>query len=140
MACKEWLNGDKNPHFFKHSIKSRKSKSIITKIKDSSRVQLEESDLLQNMLITNFSARFKSIEVHPTNTGLDILRLVTAEDNDMLILPIQDDEIKNAIFQLDKLKTPTPDGFRATFFQDDWYIIHKDVCEAIKSFSNDKKC
>jgi len=35
---------------------------------------------------------------------------------------------------MDKHKAPGPNGFRAVFFQDYWYILHKDVCQAIKSF------
>jgi len=43
---------------------------------------------------------------------------VSVEDNDRLLQPIQDSEIKEAIFQMDKFKALRFDGFGATFFQD----------------------
>jgi len=35
---------------------------------------------------------------------------------------------------MDKHKAPELDGFRVAFFQDYYYILHIDVCQAIKSF------
>ena len=65
---------------------------------------------------------------------VDILKVLTQEDNGNLVKPIEDCEIKDAVFQMDKFKGPGPDDCGAAFFQDYWYIIHKDVCQAIKSF------
>ena len=42
--------------------------------------------------------------------------MLTQEDNDKLVKPIEDCEIKDAVFQMDKFKVPGPDGFGATFF------------------------
>jgi len=65
---------------------------------------------------------------------VDLPKVLAKEDNDNLVKPIEDCEIKDAVFQMDKFKALGPDGFSAAFFQDYWYIIHKDVCQAIKSF------
>ena len=70
---------------------------------------------------------------------VDLPRSVFNEDNDQLLAPIQDFEIKEAVFQMDKYKAPGSDGFGAAFFQDYWHIIHKDVCQAIKTFFRDGK-
>jgi len=43
---------------------------------------------------------------------------VSEEDNYLLLRPVQDHEVKNAIFQMDKHKIPGPDGFSAAFFHD----------------------
>jgi len=63
--------------------------------------------------------------------------VVFEEDNFLLLQPVQDHEIKAMIFQIDKFKMPGPDGFGAAFFQDHWYLIATDVCQAIKSFFHD---
>ena len=47
-----------------------------------------------------------------------MLNLVTVEDNQRLLEPIQGTEIKDALFVMDKFKAPGFDGFRAAFFQD----------------------
>jgi len=49
---------------------------------------------------------------------VDLPRSVSDEDNDQLLRPIQGFEIKEAVFQMDKYKAPSSDGFGATFFQD----------------------
>ena len=51
-----------------------------------------------------------------------------------LIEPVDDDEIKEAVFQMDKFNAPSPDGFGAAFFQDYWHVVQQDVCQAIWSF------
>ena len=60
--------------------------------------------------------------------------VVSKEDNINLIKPVEDHEIKEAIFHMDKYKAPGPDGLGAAFFQDHWSMIHTDVCQAIRSF------
>jgi len=79
MARKEWLvNGDRNFRYFHQSMKARKSRSSIVKIKDSSGVW-------RRMSLKSKSSLFK-ISIH-----------------------------------------------------DYWYIIHKDVYQAIKSFFLEEK-
>jgi len=43
---------------------------------------------------------------------------VSDEDNFLLLKPVGDNEVEEAIFQMDKYKTSGPDGFGAAFFQD----------------------
>jgi len=65
--------------------------------------------------------------------------MVSDEDNCLLLKPVQDSEVKEAIFQMDKYKSLGPDGFGAAFFQDYWHLIANDVCQAIKSFFHNGK-
>ena len=46
---------------------------------------------------------------------MEMLNLVIAEDNQSLLQPIQETEIKEAIFQMAKFKAPGPDGIKALF-------------------------
>jgi hypothetical protein len=43
-------------------------------------------------------------------------------------------EIKNAVFALNKDSAPGPDGFGAFFFQQYWEIVKNDVCNAVLEF------
>jgi hypothetical protein len=54
--------------------------------------------------------------------------------NRHLVAPVSMEEIHLALNQMDPLKAPGPDGFPACFFQHNWEILHKEVCDAIKYF------
>ena len=119
MARKDWLmNGDRNSSYLHQSIKARKSISKITKIKDTSGVWIDESVQIEKMFITDFTTIFKSTQAVTSNIEMEMSNLVNVEDNQRLLEPLQDSEIKDSIFQMDKFKALGPDGFGVTFFQD----------------------
>jgi len=140
LARKEWLvNGDRHSRYFHQTMKVRKSRGRIFKIKDESGVWLEEAPRIQQLFIHDFTSRFKSSHTSATRIDIDLPMVVSDEDNFLLLQPVQDHEIKDAIFQMDKFKTPGPYGFGAAFFQDHWHLIATDVCQAIKSFFHNGK-
>ena len=47
-----------------------------------------------------------------------------------------DDEIKNALFQMGALKAPGPDGVHALFFQIQWPMVGKQICNFIQGVFN----
>jgi hypothetical protein len=53
--------------------------------------------------------------------------VVSGEENHMLLRPMEDVEMENAVFQADGDKAPGPDGFPACFYQIYWDIVGKDV-------------
>ena len=59
---------------------------------------------------------------------------VTPAMNDTLLLPIMDEEIRVALFQMHPSKSPGPDGMSPFFFQKYWSIVGADVCLAVKNF------
>jgi mannosylglycoprotein endo-beta-mannosidase len=60
------------------------------------------------------------------NQILDILQ-VTQEENDILIGPFTESEVRAAVFQMEHNKAPGPDGFPAEFYQVFWGIIKDDL-------------
>jgi len=91
------------------------------------------------MLVNDFAAGFKSAQVNASKMDLEILSLVSAEDNDRLLQSIHDSEIKEAISQMDKFKAPGPNGFGAAFFQDYWHIVKEKACTVVRSFFKEGK-
>jgi hypothetical protein len=63
-----------------------------------------------------------------------IPNLVTAEINTLMTVLPSHDEIKAAVFALNKDSAPGPDGFGAYFFQFFWEIIKNDVINAVLEF------
>jgi hypothetical protein len=60
--------------------------------------------------------------------------LVSDEVNALLTMLSSHDEIKVAVFALNKDSAPGPDGFGAFFFQHYWDIVHKEVVNAVIEF------
>jgi hypothetical protein len=60
--------------------------------------------------------------------------LITDRINTMLTRLPTHEEIKNAVFSLNKDSSPGPDGFGAIFFQTFWNIIKLDVINAVMQF------
>ncbi|MCI28042.1 RNA-directed DNA polymerase (Reverse transcriptase), partial [Trifolium medium] len=63
-----------------------------------------------------------------------IPNLVTDEVNALLTMVPSHDEIKTAVFALNKDSAPGPDGFGAFFFQTYWDIVKIDVINAMLEF------
>jgi len=56
-----------------------------------------------------------------------IPHLIIDRINNLLTLLPSDEEIFQAVFSLNKNSAPSPDGFKALFFQTFWDIIKHDV-------------
>lgn len=54
----------------------------------------------------------------------------------ILLSPIEDDEVKSAIFQMHPEKSPGPDGTSPGFFQRFWPIVGSDIIAGVKEFFN----
>lgn len=48
--------------------------------------------------------------------------------------PVEDGEIKEAVFEMGALKAPGPDGFNGLFYQKNWETVKKEINEAVKVF------
>lgn len=49
-----------------------------------------------------------------------------------LSLPIEDEEIRHAVFKMQPWKAPGPDGFPTGFYHKAWDIVHINVCSFVK--------
>ena len=57
----------------------------------------------------------------------DDIPQVSSAENDTLISPFSEQEIREAVFQMEHNKAPGPDGFPAEFYQVFWEVIKKDL-------------
>jgi hypothetical protein len=60
--------------------------------------------------------------------------LVTDEMNEGLCKDFTNDEIADALFQIDTLKAPGPDASLPAFFQRNWDVVKQDITKAVKNF------
>ncbi|GAB2286220.1 hypothetical protein Dimus_039749 [Dionaea muscipula] len=59
---------------------------------------------------------------------------VSMEDQQLLCIPITNDEVKDALWTIGDNKALGPDGYSAGFFKKAWHIIGDDICNAIREF------
>ncbi|GJR49138.1 RNA-directed DNA polymerase, eukaryota, reverse transcriptase zinc-binding domain protein [Tanacetum coccineum] len=59
---------------------------------------------------------------------------ISNEEANGMICPVTDQEIKQAMFDIDNDKAPGPDGFTSCFFKKAWNIVGNDVCDAVREF------
>ncbi|KAL0444908.1 UNVERIFIED_CONTAM: hypothetical protein Slati_2213500 [Sesamum latifolium] len=53
--------------------------------------------------------------------------ILSEEETHSLLLPVTADEIKQAVFDIDKTKAPGPDGYSSGFFKAAWPIVGREV-------------
>jgi hypothetical protein len=61
---------------------------------------------------------------------------VTANMNSMLLLECTTEEVELALSQMHPLKSPSPDGFAACFYQKSWATMKSEACSAVLDFLN----
>ncbi|GKE14923.1 RNA-directed DNA polymerase, eukaryota, reverse transcriptase zinc-binding domain protein [Tanacetum coccineum] len=64
---------------------------------------------------------------------------ISDEDANKMIRDINEEEIKDSMFDIGDNKAPGPDGYTSTFFKKSWNVIGKDICLAIKDFFRNGK-
>ncbi|KAJ9536620.1 hypothetical protein OSB04_un000169 [Centaurea solstitialis] len=132
----KWLNeGDGNTRYFHNAVKERKGKNFIRSVCD-----LNGNYTYDNGVEAVFVDHFHSILGTEDRMACPDLQHDLFESKLSLsealhmIRPIQDSEIKDAIFSIGNDKAPGSDGFSSKFFKDAWEVIGNDVTIAIHNF------
>ncbi|KAL0292690.1 UNVERIFIED_CONTAM: Retrovirus-related Pol polyprotein from type-2 retrotransposable element R2DM [Sesamum radiatum] len=60
--------------------------------------------------------------------------VLSTGEGECLILPVTEEEIKEAFFDISEESAPGPDGYTSLFYKAAWPVIGRDVCEAVKEF------
>ncbi|GJT93496.1 RNA-directed DNA polymerase, eukaryota, reverse transcriptase zinc-binding domain protein [Tanacetum coccineum] len=132
----DWLKGgDRNTDFFHMIIKGRIHKGRVMSICDENEMRYENEKVAEQ-----FEKHFKKFlgtkdEVCAFPTGCIVVNNKLNFDEAMrMVRPVNDEEIRDAMFGINDSKAPGPDGFTAKFFKATWKIIGKDICMAVRDF------
>ncbi|KAJ9535294.1 hypothetical protein OSB04_un001606 [Centaurea solstitialis] len=132
----QWLReGDANTSYFHSVVKSRTNKARIDEVAD-----IEGNRFFGEAVPDQFVKHFKSILgssdiVQPIfDPDSLFLKKLSKGQSEAMIRPVEDKEIKDALFDIDDIKAPGPDGFSSCFFKKSWHVIGAEVCDAIKEF------
>ncbi|GKV34386.1 hypothetical protein SLEP1_g42761 [Rubroshorea leprosula] len=116
-ARKQWLReGDANSKFYHKCISSRQCKKEIVNIQVNGK-KLEEVDKIKNGISKYFENLFKEEEwKRPNMDGISFKQISQAQ-NDLLVMPFSEDEIKVAVWDCGSDKTPGPNPQRIEEFR-----------------------
>eukprot|EP00253_Pinus_taeda_P029073 PITA_29073 len=129
---------DQERHISDQLEERRKQEEIYWKQKSRNQqgARVEEHKEIEQTLLNHFQ------QVHREPEGdkqraigkitSNIPKLVTEEQNELLMRPIQPREVDEAMAQMKEGKAPGPDGFTTTFFHAFWDMIKKDVWEIVE--------
>ena len=123
------LKGDNNTDFFHRVANGRKRKNTIISLLDGDNLIEGDSNLVKHA--TDF---YKTLfgpapgNMLPLNGDLwDNGEKVDVLDNEELTKHFSEEEIKNALFQMEKNKAAGPDKIPIEFYQHCWEIIKEDI-------------
>ncbi|KAK2445049.1 hypothetical protein QL285_016023 [Trifolium repens] len=130
--CQE---GDSNSRFFHATIKGRRRRNQITMLKKGTD-WIEGVDEIKNLAHDHFSNQFtEDYTSRPFLQGVGISSLST-DDNDLLLAPFAEEEVKETIWSCDGNKSLGPDGFNLNFFKSCWAIVKQDIMNFLTEFHN----
>lgn len=133
-----WIKlGDDNTKYFHSILKQKKLVQAITQLQDENhQIQHEPGEIAaifgrfyQKLLGETGGQRKRAYEGFLKNgytlsvtQQLELLQNYTRKD------------VKEAMFNINKIKSPGPDGYGSGFFRDTWGITGEDISEAVLEF------
>ncbi|XP_055835057.1 uncharacterized protein LOC129903520 [Solanum dulcamara] len=120
--------GDLNTRYFHNTIKDRKRKLHLHRIKNHRGRWIQGDDKIGRAAVRHFKKFFNLKKATVNNKILDHTpNVINNEDNTLLVSILNEEEIKNTIFNMSVHSTAGPDGYNGAFYQSCWHIIKEDV-------------
>uniref|UniRef100_A0A803NVA0 CCHC-type domain-containing protein n=1 Tax=Cannabis sativa TaxID=3483 RepID=A0A803NVA0_CANSA len=130
-----WLNsGDKNSKYFHSVASSRKRSNSLSQLMDNNGVWVNWETGLQHVITGYFQDLFQSSNINLSSVLNGVRPTITCDQNNELLEPISEDEVRKALFQMHLDKSPGPDGMTPAFYQKHWSIVGADVVQFVRDF------
>ncbi|GLJ29203.1 hypothetical protein SUGI_0575970 [Cryptomeria japonica] len=132
-----WIKeGDKNSKKNHALVKARRAQNSIQEIKNEEGMTCVERDSIGKAAEEYFKKILNDKDGRKnTDSGMvldAVPRIISEEDNRMLLEPFSEEEIKKAVFRLHPDKAPGPDGMTTRFYQNCWEFIKTDLMEVLE--------
>ncbi|GAU48536.1 hypothetical protein TSUD_282880 [Trifolium subterraneum] len=130
----KWVReGDSNSRFFHASIKSRRRRNQLSILRRGEEwiqgVDNIKSEV-KNYFVTNFTEDWHN---RPFVHGINF-NVLSAKDNDFLLQPFSEEDVREVLWSCDGNKSPGPDGFNFNFLKECWSILKSDVIDFLNEF------
>ncbi|GJW83331.1 hypothetical protein Tco_0156476 [Tanacetum coccineum] len=137
----KWLcEGDKNSRFFHSVLKGRKCKNKVHSIIDNASTR-HEGDQIPQVFLNHFQEFLGTS--HPVQDIEYVETLfkkrLRVKEEEKMTSEISNKEIKEALFDTEDSKVPSPNGFSLALFKKAWNVVGIDVCNVVKEFFNSEK-
>lgn len=130
-----WLReGDQNTRFFHKYASRRKKNNSIVGLRNKNGDWVDSVQGVQDIITDYFSELFLSSRSTEFLSDREKVRRVTVEQNQQLVQPISNDEVKDAVFSMHAEKAPGFDGLNPAFFQVYWKVVEHDVVTFCREF------
>jgi hypothetical protein len=124
--------GDNNTRYFQMIVNGKHRKKRIFSLDDNEKGEIEGQANLKAYTTHFYKDLFGPTEENSFTLDeslRDDIPQVTTSENEFLIAPFTELEIRNAVFDMEHNKAPGPDGFPAEFYQNFWEIIKGDLMQ-----------
>lgn len=135
---KDWaLLGDRNTKFFHQKTLAKRCRNCIRAIMDEKSFWLYELAAIKQHVIDFFSSLYINTDAcFVSYPYRGYFRSIDESTWQFLMSPINDDEIKQTIFNMKLLKAPGVNGFLAIFYQSQWHVVGVSFCQMVKEVFN----
>lgn len=136
----DWIHlGDGNNRFFHDQVKAKQNQTEMTSICHEDGTILYNQDDI-GMEILGFYGNLIG-KANEDLIGIDLVAMkggpqLTNDQRSMLVRPISEHEILQALKDIGDLKAPGVNGFGDKFFKVSWHIIKQDVIAVVIEFFN----
>jgi hypothetical protein len=129
--------GDRNTPYFHAWATHRRNTNKINAILDASGAECTSQEEISKAFTQYFTDLFSSGGMQGVEECLaNVQPKVTDEMNFSLTREFTAMEVKEALDHMGPMKSPGPDGFAASFFQNSWDTVGEEVCRAALGFLN----
>lgn len=128
--------GDWNIVFFHRTVKQRHNINKILTITDSSGMTQPDPKGAEDAIISYYRNLLGCPIPYysPPIIAIQTTNPVSEEGKDEIGRDITRDEIKKSLFNINKDKSPGPNGFNGHFFRTSWNIVGQEITNAILEF------
>ncbi|XP_074347311.1 uncharacterized protein LOC141686156 [Apium graveolens] len=116
-----WLKaGDKNSKYFHKTASQRRRTNRIQKLQNSDGQWVDWENGLPDLISQYFTELFSATESNWHEVVDCVTGTITERQNKELMKPVDEEEVRAALFQMNPDKAPGPDGMTPGFFSEEW--------------------
>ncbi|CAL1409320.1 unnamed protein product [Linum trigynum] len=133
----DWLKeADKNTNFFHKKASAglvKRRRNMIRKLHDDSSRWYKGTDQLFDCFNNYYGLLFSAGDIPTSTPVLDVIpsTITMADNDDLLLWPVDREEVVGALKQMGRRKAPGVDGLSAFFFRKYWDIIGDTVVQTV---------
>ena len=131
----KWIKeGDCNSKFFHRVATGRRSRKFIKSLISERGETLNNIEDISEEIVNFFGNLYsKPVGESWRIEGIDWVP-ISGESGGWLDRPFTEEEVRRAVFQLNKEKAPGPDGFTIAVYQECWDVIKEDLMRVFLEF------